>query len=97
MDRGHAVRKFAAFALLGLVCFVLFLAAREFVRGVDRWDAGPPPAARAPEFRQEVEPSHSLILLATTEDGVKVYKLQGPQAVVPVVLAVSPSGQVTLR
>jgi hypothetical protein len=71
---------------------------REVVRGVDRWDEMPPAvAAPATEFRQEVAPSHTLLLLATTEEGVRVYTLQGPHAVVPVVLAVSPLGQVTLR
>lgn len=44
-----------------------------------------------------VLPSGTCKLVAVTPDGTKVYRIEGPEMVVPAVLAVSPGGQVAFR
>ncbi len=43
------------------------------------------------------EPDHTLLLLAETPDGTRVYRVDGPKAVVPVVFVVSKQGSVAVR
>lgn len=40
---------------------------------------------------------HNSERIAVTDDGTKVYKVTGPGTVVPVVVAVSPTGHVAVR
>ena len=42
-------------------------------------------------------PSGVCKLVAVTPDGTKVYRIEGPEMIVPAVLAVSPDGQVAFR
>lgn len=44
-----------------------------------------------------VVPSGTAKLVAVTPDGTKVYRVEGPEMIVPAVLAVSPNGQVAFR
>jgi hypothetical protein len=44
-----------------------------------------------------VEPGHTRRLLAETPEGVRVYRIDGPGVVVPLVLCVSPGGHTSVR
>lgn len=44
-----------------------------------------------------IEPDHQLILLAQTPEGARVYRLDGPKTVVPIVFVVTKQGNTAIR
>lgn len=71
----------AAMALFAVVCLYFGL------RGL--FHHNPPPLQAAP--------NHTLTLLAATPEGAKVYRVDGPKVVVPLVMVVGRDGGVAVR
>lgn len=56
------------------------------------------PALPVPVAVEAEQPPGSIVkLVATTPDGTRVYRIEGPDMIIPAVLAVSPNGQVAFR
>ncbi len=85
------MRDTAAY-ICAVLIFVILLC--MFVASVDRVIKASEKMASPPVA---TEPDHTTILLGETPEGARVYRTEGPKAVVPVVFVVSKQGSVAIR